>query len=378
MPLRGRSQVVIVGAGPAGCAAGIVLARAGVDVAVFDRARFPRDKTCGDAISNDAVTLLEELGCGDGLLRTPHALVHAADARFPDGSFVRRQYQRPGMIVPRLALDDLMRRGLEASGARLLQECPVRELSEEGGRIDGVRGSELSWKADLVLAADGYGSLAWPKLGRPRVRSARLALSSRAYFEGVVYPDGAAVSEHCFIESLPNGYAWIFPAVEGLSNVGVYQRADRFVGRLGPLLDGFVASRPDRFAGARQIGPSKSWPLPLTGRPSRATLPSLLAVGDAAKLVDPLTGEGIWQALFSGMLAAETAISALRAGGLGRRLRLGYEWNLQRRLGLAGVPRAWVQQTMTMLVQTRLYHRSAVRRALRWGYGGGLLEITKS
>ena len=123
--IRGRSTVLVVGAGPAGCAAGIVLARAGIDVCVVDRASFPRDKTCGDALSNDTVATLDRLGLGPALAALPHAVVRRAAAVFPDGSEVTRDYDPPGLIVRRLHLDDLLRAELEHAGARLVQDTQV-------------------------------------------------------------------------------------------------------------------------------------------------------------------------------------------------------------------------------------------------------------
>src|SRR5262245_52613014 len=110
--VEGKSDVLIVGAGPTGCAAGIVLARAGIDVCVVDRARFPRDKVCGDAISNDGIQLLEQLGARDAVEQGPHAVVDKAVAVFPDGTRIERDYERPGYIVARYHLDDCLRRTL--------------------------------------------------------------------------------------------------------------------------------------------------------------------------------------------------------------------------------------------------------------------------
>jgi geranylgeranyl reductase family protein len=374
------AEVIIVGAGPAGCATGIELAAAGVRVRVLDRARFPRDKTCGDAISNGAVAALDALGCGAALRAAPHALVRAADARFPDGTSIRRHYDSPGMIVPRLALDDALRRCREDSGVELEQNVKVRELLGEGGRVIGVSGSFGSLYAPLVIAADGYGSIAWPRLGRPAAQGASLAVSVRAYYSGVAYPDGAEVSEHCFLAEVPHGYAWVFPEVAGRANVGVYQRGDAFAkGRddLVTLLDQFVASRPDRFASAQRQSEPKSWPLPLAVKPQRISAPGLLAIGDAGRFVDPLSGEGIWQALHTGRLAARVARQALEAGALTPALQLRYELECARSVRLPSAGKALVQQGITGLVSTGLYRNPLSQAALRWGYGGRLLEMTK-
>jgi geranylgeranyl reductase family protein len=374
------AEVLIVGAGPAGCAAGIELARAGVHVRVLDRARFPRDKTCGDAISNGAVAALDALGCGAALRAAPHALVNAADARFPDATSIRRRYASPGMIVARWVLDDLLRRGLEASGAELTQDVKVRELVQDGARVVGVRGSFGTLHAPLVIAADGYGSVAWPLLGRPAAQGASLAVSIRAYYTEVAFPDGADVSEHCFLSEVPHGYGWVFPEVAGRANVGVYQRGDAFArgqDSLVDMLEQFVASRPDRFAGARRDSEAKSWPLPLAIKPQRICAPGLLAAGDAGRFVDPLTGEGIWQALHTGRLAAGIARQALAAGGLGAGLQLRYELECARSVRLPSAGKALVQQGITGLVASGLYRNPLSQAALRWGYGGRLLEMTK-
>ena len=168
--VEGKSDALIVGAGPTGCAAGIVLARAGIDVCVVDRAHFPRDKVCGDAISNDGIELLEQLGARDAVDQGPHAVVERAVAVFPDGTRVGREYERPGYIVARYHLDDCLRRTLEAWGAKLVQDRRVSSLTRTGDRVTGGEGPGFSWSAKVVIAADGYGSVGLQALGQPGPR----------------------------------------------------------------------------------------------------------------------------------------------------------------------------------------------------------------
>jgi geranylgeranyl reductase family protein len=379
--VRGSSDVLVVGGGPAGAAAGIVLARAGVDVCVIDRARFPRDKICGDAVSDGGVRLLEELGARAAVDAASHALVREGAAVFPDGTRIARQYPSPCYIVPRLTLDDCLRRALEESGARLVQGRRVAAIAQTDGRVDGVTGPGLEWSAPLVIAADGHGSVGLPALGVESPKGRLLGVAKTAYLRGVEYPDGDEVSDHYFDEELPYGYGWIFPAVDGVSNVGVYLRADAYqsTGRqLGDLLSEFLVRKRARLGRAEMVGKTRAWPLPIAPRPGPVTGPGLILTGDAGGFIDPLSGEGIWQALRTGMLAGGIAAQAVAQGGLTKALRRTFEDRCRVEIGRASRKKAWVQHAMAVLVAHRLYRLAIVRAALTWGYANRALEMTKS
>lgn len=378
--VRGASEVAIVGAGPAGTAAGIVLARAGVDVVVIDGATFPRDKTCGDALSHGSVELIESLGALDDVRRAPHALVHRAAAVFPDGTRIERDYDAPGWIVSRRDLDDALRRSFEAAGGRLLQGHRVAELVRERGVVTGVAGPTIAWSAAVVVAADGYGSVALDAPGPGPARGRWLGLSATEYWRGVSFPFGAGTCDHCFEHDLPWGYAWIFPAVDGVSNVGVYARADAYARqglRLGDLFDAFLDRHADRFRGAERVGRRRAWSLPIAPRPMPVSAPGLLVAGDAAGFIDPLTGEGIWQALRSGMAAGEVARDAVRGSGLTESLRERYERDCEREVVAPSRRKARVQAALRVLLRHGLYRLPPVRAALRIGYQRQLVDHTK-
>jgi len=383
--LTGRSDVLIVGAGPAGAAAGTFLARAGLDVACVDRARFPRDKTCGDAVSSAGLEIVAAMGAE--LADLPHAPVLAAAALLPDGDRIVRHYgDRPGAIVPRRALDDLLRQRMQAAGVALHQGLAVRALTREHGAFVGAEGPDLRWRARLVLAADGPGSVAWAALGRPYPRGAQLGVAATVYLRDAA-PAQPGVGEHFFERDLPCGYGWLFPPVDGLANVGVYQRADRYhahagnkSGHLRALLAEFLARHPERFAGATPAGPVRSWALPLSLQAwPLGGAAGLLVCGDAGNFVDPLSGEGIWQALRSGQLAAEHAGAALLAGrpvdaGVVRRYRLA----CARAITWPSLVRAGIQEGMRVLIDHQLERRPPIRRLLQWGYGSGRSELSRA
>jgi len=377
----GASDVLIVGAGPTGCAAGIVLARAGIDVAVVDRAHFPRDKTCGDAISNDGMTLVEELGARAELERGPHAVVRRAAAIFPDGNRITRDYDPPGYIIPRYRFDDSLRHALEASGARLLQDRRVSTLRRLSGVVVGADGPDFEWSSKIVIAADGYGSVGLSALGQSAPKGQYLAVSATAYLQGVAFPDGPDTADHYFDRELPFGYGWIFPAVEGTSNVGVYQRADVYArGGRNPkeLMSDFVARKAERFAGTEQVGKIRVWSLPIAPRPEPVTAPGLLLAGDAGGFVDPLSGEGIWQALYTGILAGCAARDGVLRGELSASMREQYERTCRRDVSGPSRSKALVQRALAVLVDRKLYRSRLVRSALSWGYRHRALEMTKS
>jgi geranylgeranyl reductase family protein len=375
--LEGRSDVLIVGAGPSGCAAGITLRRAGYDVCVVDAAQFPRDKVCGDALSDLAVRAVDALGAGGEMRRGPYARVRRAAAVFPHGARIEREYDEPGAIVPRRHLDLCLRRALEDSGARVFEGQRVSALTQNGHGFSGATGPKLRWSSPVVITTDGYGSVGLKALGIAPPRGRHLAVSATRYYRKVAFPNGADTSDHYFEHDLPFGYAWVFPEAEGLSNVGVYIRADAYAARrskLPQLLADFIARHPERFAQAEPAGDIRSWSLPLAPRGARTAADGLLLAGDSASFVDPLSGEGIWQALHSGRLAGITAVRALRKGRLDAELQRTYVRACAQSIGRPSRHKAWVQQVIEVIMRGRMYGNPAVLAALGWGYEHKLLQ----
>jgi menaquinone-9 beta-reductase len=374
--------VLVIGAGPAGAAAAAVLARAGVDVAMLDRARFPRDKTCGDAISGAGLQLLDQLGAGVAVRNGPHAVVRHGAALFPDGAHVLRSYADPGLIVPRLQLDDDIRLAAQRAGATLHEGARVERLLCEGEQVIGAEGPALRWHARLVIAADGYGSVALPALGVRTPRGRHLGVSSTLYARATRHPLGDDVAEHFFEHDLPYGYAWLFPAVDGIANVGVYLTAEGYAlcGRpLHELLQRFIARHPERFDAMTAVSKVRTWSLPLAPAPIAVSAPGLLLAGDAGHFVDPFTGEGIWQALFTGIAAANVALEALRRpSGLDRELRDRFARECEVAIGRPSRTKSRVQRAMRWLIAGHAYRLPPVRAGFRWAYVSRSFAMTKA
>jgi flavin-dependent dehydrogenase len=224
-------------------------------------------------------------------------------------------------VAPRARLDDLILRHALSSGA-VFRRAAVRAPILENGRVVGVRaevdGREEEISARIVIGADGATSAIARALAPGRPPEAQRGVAIRAYLEGIeTFPD--AVEFH-FCSRYAPGYGWVFPLGAATANVGVIMRTDRFkrgAAQLEELLDDFLARRDvrRRLHTGWRVRDAATWQLPYAGRRgvSRVFDGALLA-GDAARLVDALTGEGIHNAVASGVAAAAVAHDALARG----------------------------------------------------------------
>ncbi len=338
-------DVVIVGAGPAGSVAAAALARRGRDVLLLDRAVFPRDKPCGDGIPPGTVEILDDLGMGRALRGAGFHSIHGIRLVSPSGQDWRvRLEPRRGntefFIAPRLSLDDMIRRHAVACGAEFRNGW-VKSLLTEGGRVTGVRaridGTEIVIPARVTIGADGATSVVARALLGDKPPSRARGVAIRAYVEGIeTIP--RTVELHWYRRYAP-GYGWIFPMGMKSANVGVVVRADAFKRRgipLEALLDDFLGI-PDvraRIGAHAEVRTAATWQLPYAvPRATRRAFDGALLVGDAGRLVDSLTGEGIHAAVASAAIAAEVADAALAHGDTSRGALSDFDERCEQQLG---------------------------------------------
>ena len=348
-------DVLIVGAGPAGCMAALVLARAGARVRLVDRARFPRGKLCGDTVNPGSLAILDAAGLGDAV--RARALPVRGMTVTGGGARVTTAY--PGRIagaaLTRRELDLLLVEHATAAGAVLEEGVratgPV--MSDGGARIAGVRatcgGRERVLDARLVIAADGRASRVASALALSRFAAAPRRWAFGAYFSGV-----AGVTEYGEMHIRRGGYMGLAPLPGGITNVCVVQEAadDRAAPRLDQerVIADAVTDDPvmrERFERAEQVSPLIVLG-PLAVDSDAAGCPGALLAGDAAGFVDPMTGDGLRFALRGGELAAHAALGELGSGipahrqlQEARRREFSGKWRLNRVLRLlVGSPRA--------------------------------------
>jgi geranylgeranyl reductase family protein len=323
-------DVVVVGAGPAGSAAAHTLSASGADVLVLERAHFPRDKSCGDGITAHAVDILHEMGVtferfGSKAVRTFGGIIGG-----PSGEMFAAQPPPASdgkpiecWVVPRLLLDAEVAQAAVRAGARLKEGAAVTAVTRSNGAVSGVEYKDGTGvhraAAKVVIGADGAHSAVAQSLGVCLPSKRHLGFALRGYYEGVSdLRDDLEI--YYFDEKLLPGYGWVFPTGPQTANVGIglYSRElDRSARKLREILDQFIASVPNvakRMARARPLGRAIGWPLPVSSAHRRTVFNGAMLCGDAASLVDPLTGEGIFTALVSGRSAGRAALKALSAG----------------------------------------------------------------
>jgi len=344
--------VLIVGAGPAGAVAGLVLARAGVRVRIVDRATFPRDKLCGDTLNPGTMTRLHALGLGeeidrrglriDGMFLSGERGV-VVEGRYPRGRFGRALLRRDldSIVLERaIAAGCAFDAGVVVRGARIAETRGTRTVT---GVSVGVRGAEQTIDAPVTIAADGRRSTIVFGLGLARhpERPRRWAIG--AYFQPAVNPQLTrtypAVNPQHFGEMhvRRNCYIGVAPVPGGLTNVCLVREsgpADPELADPAALLTRTLAADAmlrDRFADTRLVAPpTVLGPLAVDVQP--AAIPGLLLAGDAAGFIDPMTGDGLRFAVHGGELAARAAMRALEHGWQGVHTRL----DAERRRAFAG------------------------------------------
>lgn len=313
----------VVGAGPAGCAAALYLARAGRRVALLDRASFPRPKPCGEGILHGGVAVLRELGVYEQAAaagRVLEGIVYVDRA----GREARGRFSRGhGLAIARESLDELLlRRAQAAAGVTVLEgRVPLRvEARREGV---AVRLPDGTLSARRLIAADGLGSPTLGALGVGRASPERPRVGLSARVAGV-----AGVGGFVEVFLIEDGELYLTPQPgEGRATLALLLARDAWpkAGR-DEAFWAFARSHPalaPRLRSARLESPVAGRG-PLASAARRWEGPGWLAAGDAAGGVDPLVGDGIGLALRGGRLAAEATESALRgegAGGYSRRRR---------------------------------------------------------
>ncbi len=350
-----RTDVLVVGAGPAGSAAAAWAARAGLDVVLADAAVFPRDKTCGDGLTPRAIGELQRLGLEDWLrahtvnqgLRA-HGFGQTLMLPWPGGTLPSW-----GSAVARTELDDHLRTTAIKAGADAVDGARAVDVRREGDRVAAVvfrSGSEtFEIECQRVVVADGVRSPLGKVLGRVWHRDTVYAVAGRAYVASEL-SDDPWISSHLELrgedDEILSGYGWIFPLGTGEVNIGVGSLATSKRPAnvaVKPLMQHYADERREDFKLSGELRAPTSALLPMGGAVSHVAGPNWALIGDAAACVNPLNGEGIDYGLESGRMVAEVLAEGHDLDRLWPAMlsdQYGESFSIARRLaGLVTVPR---------------------------------------
>lgn len=329
-------EVIVVGAGPGGTTSAMALAQQGHDVLLLDRQSFPRDKICGDGIPASAMGILNRYGVAQRVAAAGFYPITSLLIVSPGGYALESAFPPPepgseSCVVPRMVFDNVLFEHAVTSGVTYRQ-AQVMEPMLERGLVVGVRarvnGSVQEIRARLVIGADGVTSRIARALRPDKQEDVHRAVAIRAYADDFIeHPH--QVEFYLYKEILP-GYAWIFPTADGRANIGLGIRLDHFrrmKGDLGKMLD-FFLNLPDikkRFKPNTRLHDLSSWQLNFGSQRFQRAYEGALLVGDAAGLINPLTGGGIYNAIVSAEVAAAVAHAALLDNDLTRNRLHTYE-----------------------------------------------------
>ena len=321
-----NADVIVVGGGPAGAATATVLARAGVDVLVLDRAAFPRPKPCSEYLSPEASRLLAALGVLEEVERSGAAQLAGMRVRAPNGPWIHgefvaghgyRGFRDRGLALPRERLDSILLQRARDAGARVEERCHVADVEQDtAGRVVGVHarqsGKATVHRANLVVGADGLHSVVARRLRLARMGRWPRRIALVAHYRGI---EGMDDCGEMHVER--DGYGGLADVGGGVTNVAVVvpARRGREIAAAGTTL--FVerwlrqrAHLEPRFRHAERVSPILATG-PFASHARRAWTRGAALVGDAADFFDPFTGEGIYAALRGAQLLAEHVASDL-------------------------------------------------------------------
>jgi geranylgeranyl reductase family protein len=348
-----KTDIAIVGAGPAGAALSICLAKKQIPHVIFDKAVFPRDKICGDGLSGKVVHYLQKMNNHllEELNQNSDIAVPSWGVRFvaPNGRVVDipsvfnsdALTQPPGYVIKRINFDDLLVKSINMKYADLNLDTEVKSVEYTDNGIlltTNNNGNEKNYLCQMVAGAEGDRSLIAKKLAGHTMQPEHYYAGLRVYYKNVTGLHTNNFIELHFINDLLPGYFWIFPLSNNQANVGLGILTDQIKKKninlkktLQKIINEHKGIR-ERFINAEPIDEVRGWGLPLGSSRKKLSGERFLLVGDAGSLIDPLTGEGIGNAFQSAYIASKIIERALIARDFSEQYLFDYDRKLYEEL----------------------------------------------
>lgn len=347
------SDVCIIGAGPSGISTALHLSYQGIGSLVLDKSFFPRDKICGDAISGKIPVLVKALDPkiferfeknADIHIGTWGIRVVAQNSKMLEFPFFKDydvdKNSPPGYICKRKEYDNFfVEEAKKRKNIKIFEGIEITKyvLKDNGYLIADSDGrTQISCKV-LVIANGANSRFSRVNLGN-KLKLKHHAAAVRAYYSGVRGLHENNFVEFFFLDKVVPGYFWIFPVGDGSANIGLGIRSDYVAKKKIKLIDLFfeiIESHPkvkDRFCKAKLEGKIEGHHIPIGSHKREISSENVILAGDAAHLVDPLTGGGIGNAFFSGKIAADVIAECLNKNDFSKLQMRKYDNRIYREL----------------------------------------------
>ena len=347
------TDVLIAGAGPGGASTSIFLTKEKIDHIIIDKAIFPRDKVCGDAFSGKSVGILKRIlpewqqyfltnknkavvsngiqfiSSDDTCLDIPF-LLNKTDASQP-----------LGFVSKRIDFDNTLASLIDKEHATFLTDTLLEDIEEtDGGLLVKIKqqGEQKIIFTKMIVGAEGRSSIVAKKRAHHSVDAMHYSAGIRAYYKNVSGLHDKNFIELHFLKELQPGYLWIFPLPNGAANVGIGMLSKSISAKkvnLKQLMINAIENPPnikDRFKNAVIEGAIEGWGLPLGSKKRNLSGNRFLLTGDAGSLIDPFTGEGIGNAMVSGLVASRVIKKAIKDNNFSAKLLYQYDKDLYKKL----------------------------------------------
>jgi flavin-dependent dehydrogenase len=387
-----KHKVVIVGGGPGGAATAVELLQRGVrDVVLVDKDPFPRDKTCGSALSPNALKTIKQLGI-DAEVRELGYLIHSLIVVTPGHREMKLTTDHAAIVLLRKYFDNLLVERAKKLGVELRTPWKAVELVREGSRVIGVRGRPTAAGADTskdeviygdyVIAADGAHSIfSWDN--RPK----RTISTLMGWWED--FPIESGTMEMVFDKNLLPLYGWMFPESNERVNIGIcmegeekgpdgnYIKTTRNVREVfAKFLDDHYR---DRLASARQVGKFKGHPISYTTWIRDLVGDGIVYIGEGGRMTHNATGEGIFHAMQSGIFCADAIADIVVRGVDEKKALANYQTQARKRFTFGFVMGHVLRgalKTPLFDVIAAGYNSPSFRKVATWALGSALAGST--
>lgn len=345
-------EIVILGAGPAGSSCALSLAKKGIPCTLIDKAIFPRDKICGDALSGKVISYLRRIEpAWLSELEDPHFFTPSHGINFfaPSGKNLRLKFylpqsdnpvKNPGYVCTREHFDNwLVQKVKQEPLIQLIENTEIRkyQYQAKSWQIESIAGN--TYRADILIACDGAYSSFAKNVGGLITEPKHNSFGLRAYYKNVAFDDPENFIELHFIKDLLPGYFWIFKMPNNTFNVGLgllAHEVDTKKIKLKKKFEDIIHHHPTlspRFKDAIKMEEVKLWGLPLGSKKRKWYGDHFLMCGDAAMMIDPFSGEGIGNAICSGFTAASVIEAQIPSGDFSEEALMTYQTQLEKKIG---------------------------------------------